>query len=66
MCKNYTEKFLYKHENSSSSSFLQVTHPITKFVNDQLKTGSGNDMLPFCRISSKVKATPYHNSTYCC
>ena len=26
MCKNYTEKFLYKHENSSSSSFLQVTH----------------------------------------
>lgn len=30
------------------------------------KTGSGNDMLPFCRISSKVKAAPYHNSTYCC
>ena len=26
MCKNYTKKFLYKHENSSSSSFLQVTH----------------------------------------
>ena len=26
MCKNYTKKFLYKHENSSRSSFLQVTH----------------------------------------